>query len=155
MHFHPIDTPTLASLPPTPILLAQPPSHPRPAPQPISLLHLPHLSLLLTGSSDEHLRVYDLAPGEASARFVRLVEGHCADVISLRRWFRSDGNEKGEWVVSASLDGTLRRWRLADLLVVPAPPEPGTGDQGTDNKTDNGGMTEEELRELEELMGDD
>jgi WD40 repeat protein len=131
----------------------------KPPPQIHSLLLLPHLQppLLLTGSADEHIRVYDLSLGEGpqQARLLREVEGHCAEVVALRRWVRRDveGREgRGEeWVVSAGLDGTVRRWRVGEI-VLPAP----VVDEEEEKKGElEEGMTEEEARELAELMGDE
>ena len=62
--------------------------------------------------------MYDLSAGEGpAARLVREVEGHCAEVMSLRRWAReeteSGKGRREEWVVSAGLDGTIRKWKVA------------------------------------------
>lgn len=41
---------------------------------------------------------------------------------SLALWLRSDRPGHVEpWIVSSSLDSTLRRWKLADLVTPPAP----------------------------------
>lgn len=73
-----------------------------------------------------------------------------------------EGRGKEVWIISASVDLTIRRWRLADLVapvkplqdqkavapVAPPVPEPTTTEAG-------GGLTEEEERELAELMDED
>ncbi len=72
-------------------------------------------SLVLTGSEDEEIRVWDVthSPG-APAKLLSTVSGHCGEVSVMRWWQRqtvADG--RPAWViVSGSLDGTLRRWTL-------------------------------------------
>ena len=107
-------------------------------------LHLPYL---LTGSTDEHIRLFDMsisgeiiptvAPsmlgrsGNASGgpnsgktpsvgnrpRCIREVVGHTHEVTALAVWERAVVDEGGKgkkeiWIVSSSLDGTVRKWRL-------------------------------------------
>ncbi|CDZ96490.1 Cdc4 and related F-box and WD-40 proteins [Phaffia rhodozyma] len=147
IHYHPFSS-SSSSLP-IKIVFPQPSIHPQPAPH--ALLPLFHLTppILLTGSADEFIRVWDLSAGEASgqARLVHTIEGHCADVTGLARWVK----DREEWVVSWALDGTVRRWRLKNLLNPPPPAQPDEGEK--DGLT--GGMTEEEARELAELMSDE
>ena len=110
-HYHSFNSP---KSPPTPSPLPNPlTTYATPAIH--ALLPLPHLTppLLLTGSGDEHIRIWDLSQGESSARMIREVEGHCAEVMGLRRWVREEDGKKEEWVVSSGLDGTIRRWKLA------------------------------------------
>jgi len=62
------------------------------------------------------------------------------------------------WVVSGSLDCTLRKWKLSDLVVPPPPMNEEKGDittNVTSQPDEPRGLTEEEERELAELMGDD
>lgn len=66
----------------------------------------------------------------------------------------AEGGRREAWIVSASLDGTLRRWRWPDVLrdeverkVVVQPEE--------EEKKKESLLTEEEERELEELMGEE
>ncbi|KAL7414927.1 WD40-repeat-containing domain protein [Mrakia frigida] len=151
-HFHSLTSPTS---PPTPSALPNPlTTYATPAIH--ALLPLPHLTppLLLTGSSDEHIRIWDLSQGESSARMIREVEGHCAEVMGLRRWVREEEGKKEEWVVSSGLDGTIRRWRLADLLI-PPPELEKKAEESEEGGLLDGGMTEEEARELAELMSDE
>lgn len=63
----------------------------------------------------------------------------------------TDRNDLETWVVSASLDGTLRRWRWADLLSPAAPPPVVLAPASSE---DNGGMTAEEMAELDALMAE-
>jgi hypothetical protein len=84
---------------------------------------------LLTGAGDV-IRAYDLsdalaslpssAPGISSgeAELLGEVDAHWHDVTALRFWARRTATDAGgvavePWVVSASLDGTLRKWRLS------------------------------------------
>lgn len=67
---------------------------------------------LLAGSGD-CIRVYDISELD-EVDFVREIEGHWHDVTHLRVWNQGsgDGARRDVWVVSGSLDGTLRRWKL-------------------------------------------
>lgn len=173
------------SIPPVPVLRIPHPAQTR------SLLPLPHspaaltLSLqhggappppyLLTGASDELLRVWDLdspaldpspsreaqrawrgVPVPGSQRLegcVRAVEGHAHEVVQLCAYAGADGEL---WVLSASLDGTLRRWKWSEVRegegdrLVLVPVEEKEQEQEKESL-----LTEEEERELAELMGDD
>ncbi|BGP46901.1 WD repeat-containing protein 49 [Rhodotorula kratochvilovae] len=125
---------------------------------------------LLTSGADELLRLWDLSlpaldpspPREASRAWrgvpalgrlegcTREVEGHAHEVVQLRAY----ACEGELWVLSASLDGTLRRWRWSELregrgerlVLVPV-------EEKQEEKESL--LTEEEERELAELMGED
>lgn len=118
--------------------------------------------------------MYDLSLGEGpnEARLIRQVEGHCAEVIAIRRWSREiqleqgdDGNrssrngdgKREEWIVSASLDGTIRRWKLGEIVLPPVEinEDEKKKKQKEEEEELEGGMTEEEARELAELMAED
>ncbi|KAI9446670.1 WD40 repeat-like protein [Lactarius indigo] len=88
---------------------------------------------LLAGSGDS-IRVYDISSLD-EAELIKEVEGHWHDVTHLRIWLQesADGTRKDVWVISGSLDGTLRKWKLSEPL----------------------GLTEEEEKELAELMEDE
>lgn len=78
-----------------------------------SMLPNPHnLPYILTGSDDEHIRVWDGAVEEGASAPLSVVPGHCGEVTALAPWiWERDGvNELA--IVSASLDGTLRRWTM-------------------------------------------
>jgi hypothetical protein len=68
---------------------------------------------LLT-ATDDVIRVYDVSYLD-EPEFIREVEGHWHDVTRLRLWLRKREGTNGKeiWIVSAGLDRTLRRWRLA------------------------------------------
>ncbi len=136
---------------------------------------------LLTGSGDI-IRAYDVSSPD-EPELLGETDAHWHDVIALRLWMRKTtiegepGKIKIEpWIVSTSLDGTLRRWRLAgsfyivydqfDCLVRTAiellnpPPKPSVEEKPivplpeVKEEDDQFGMTEDEERELAELMDD-
>jgi WD40 repeat protein len=89
--------------------------------------------LLLCGAADQDIRVYDLSStlesasrssqthsaGEGRAKEISRIKGHWADVIDLDVWVKEvEGGKKEAWVVSASLDETLRRWSMQGELPV-------------------------------------
>lgn len=70
---------------------------------------------LITGSEDI-IRVYDLSTFD-EPELIREVDAHWHDILTLRLWMRKSIGEDGitriePWVVSSSLDGTIRKWRL-------------------------------------------
>ena len=67
---------------------------------------------LITGSGDS-IRVYDISSLDET-ELIREVEGHWHDVTHLRTWLQesADGH-KDVWVISGSLDSTLRKWKLS------------------------------------------
>ncbi|KAJ9116746.1 hypothetical protein QFC20_000681 [Naganishia adeliensis] len=122
----------------------------------------PTAPLLLTGSVDEDIRVYDVSEilessgvshsGGASAgiaKEIAIVKGHFGEVSSLRAWVKEGENGKEPWIVSASLDGTLRRWSIKDIL---NPPEIPVEEEKPEPESL---MTEDEERELADLLGSD
>jgi WD40 repeat protein len=68
---------------------------------------------LLAGSGD-CIRVYDISSLD-EAEFMGEIEGHWHDITHLRTWIQGsgDGARRDVWVVSGSLDGTLRKWKLS------------------------------------------
>ncbi|KAI0747982.1 WD40 repeat-like protein [Daedaleopsis nitida] len=116
---------------------------------------------LLTGSGDV-IRVYDVSTPE-EPELVAETDGHWHDVTALRLWFRKSpiANDPGKvriepWIVSAGLDGTLRRWKLSELLHPPPPSTPVTEEtQPTGPDASSDLLDEDEERELAELMEDD
>jgi len=125
-----------------------------------AILHLGHTELdepyLITGAGDV-IRVYDVSSPD-EPELLNEIDAHWHDVTALRLWIRKTVGEDGitrvePWVVSASLDGTLRKWRVSEMLK-PAPP-PVTIETDESTKPHPSGLTEEEERELEELMAED
>ncbi|KAJ6606545.1 WD40-repeat-containing domain protein [Mycena vulgaris] len=117
---------------------------------------------LITGAGDV-IRVYDVSSLE-EPELVNEVDAHWHDVTALHLWLRktvgADSKTRVEpWVVSTSLDGTIRKWRLADLLTqspVPRPEQPKVTQTTPASQTDSKfEMTEEEERELAELLDSD
>jgi WD40 repeat protein len=127
-----------------------------------SILPMEHVDgaehLLLTGSDDENIRVYDIEDTErGQPRLLGTVPGHAFQVSNLSVW--SDG-EKWE-VLSTSFDQTIRRWTLSgetqmerELTLDLLHPKPIPEAEEPEEEDTNGGMTAEEARELEELMSD-
>ncbi|KAJ6488631.1 WD40-repeat-containing domain protein [Mycena vitilis] len=116
---------------------------------------------LITGAGDV-IRVYDVSSLE-EPELINEVDAHWHDVTALHLWIRqtvgSDSKTRVEpWVVSTSLDGTIRKWRLADLLTHSLPPHPEPkltkAAPAAQNSTEFE-MTEEEERELAELLDSD
>lgn len=86
-------------------------------PLPLTPLAEPYL---LTGSGDV-IRAYDISSPE-EPELLGEMDAHWHDVIALRLWMRKSavdgqpGKFKVEpWIVSASLDGTLRKWKLLGM----------------------------------------
>jgi hypothetical protein len=96
---------------------------PRPISHPVAVRCILPLALtdlaepyLITGAGDI-IRAYDVSSLE-EPELIGEVDAHWHDVTALRLWVRkfvgSDGRTRVEpWVVSASLDGTIRKWRLS------------------------------------------
>lgn len=103
---------------------------------PLSQLGSVYSDLLLVGHDDGDVDVWRVA---TPPELVRVLDGHWHEVTFLDAWRRADGTL---WILSASLDGTIRRWPLAEVLRPPAPssaPVPSL-------------LTAEEEAELAELM---
>lgn len=140
-------------------------------------------ALVVTGCADEDVRVFTVEDVYASrsedvgVQCTKRQQGHWHEVEFLGLWKgvvemkEPTQEEQGEsmptpmpaapqcYIVSAGLDGSIRRWELKTLLergssaaaaaqpvVKPPPPSSSKGPSG---------MTAEEERELEELMGSD
>jgi hypothetical protein len=161
--------------------------------------------LLLTGSTDESIRVFDISPilegilttcnsnsttttaaaaaaaSLPSAKERKSIEGHCHEVSALDTWIKTGISGKEAWVVSAGLDGTIRRWsmegepgggggellmRLCRLLTHAHTPPHARSDvlhpkdlpedvEDDEEAKEGNGLTEEEERELAEMMDDE
>ncbi|KAF7311609.1 Argonaute-like protein [Mycena kentingensis (nom. inval.)] len=116
---------------------------------PLNDLNEPYV---LTGSGDV-IRVYDIST-PAKPELLNEIDAHWHDVTALQLWIRplAGKPELAEpWVVSTSLDGTVRKWRVADALN----PQPRQPLPKKEKKKAGFEMTEDEERELAELMDDD
>lgn len=134
---------------------------------------------LITGSGDI-IRAYDLSTFD-EPEMIREVDAHWHDILALRLWIRRSVGDDGlvrvePWVVSTSLDGTIRKWRLVGMgsvinrrpaqyslsihleLVTPLPPvKPELAEEIPASVADSESfqMTEDEERELAELLDGD
>lgn len=124
-------------------------------------------SIVLTGGADEDIRVYDL--NQRPPLLLRQQQGHWHEVQHLSLWRGNvDGATSSQpsatppwFVISTGLDGSIRRWKLADLL------KPQTKDElqalqpsvqaaaPQNSRAKKSGMTAEEEQELEDLMMSD
>jgi len=113
---------------------------------------------LISGAGDL-LHVWDLTT-PAEPEQIREVDAHWHDITAIRLWRRTSRHVNGSlivepWIVTTSLDGTVRRWKLADLLT----PTPSNGERKlcTDQAPPKTGfgLTEEEKRQLDELLDSD
>ncbi|KAJ6618326.1 WD40-repeat-containing domain protein [Mycena sp. CBHHK59/15] len=112
---------------------------------------------LITGAGDV-IRVYDVS-SIREPELINEVDAHWHDVTALRLWVRksvgTDNKTRVEpWVVSTSLDGTIRKWRLSALRVEPPKKIASTAAPSSQDGS-KFEMTEEEERELAELMDSD
>lgn len=88
---------------------------------PVSLTSLAEPYLLSASGDVIRLYAYDPATPEDSPELLGEIDAHWHDVTALGLWMRvveKDGKKHQEtWILSASLDATLRRWRLEGILV--------------------------------------
>lgn len=73
---------------------------------------------IITGAGDI-IRVYDVSSLE-EPELVGEVDAHWHDVTAIRLWLRQhDGDGPIEpWVISVSLDGTIRKWKFQGTVLV-------------------------------------
>src|ERR1700735_4075714 len=83
-------------------------------------LNLTNLSepYLLTAAGDV-LRVYDVSTLD-EPEYIGEVDAHWHDITAIRLWMRkfvrNDGKARVEpWIVTTSLDRTIRKWKLTGL----------------------------------------
>lgn len=116
---------------------------------------------VLTGSEDEHIRVWDASNlVNTNKTPLSIVVAHCGEVTAFGLWESRRGSQPEVMVVSASLDGTLRRWSIKGTSIwlgsayafteLLNPPELDFKPQTVETT-----MTEEEERELAELLSDE
>ncbi|KAJ4488430.1 WD40-repeat-containing domain protein [Lentinula aciculospora] len=113
---------------------------------------------IITGSGD-FLRVYDVSSAD-EPELLNEIDAHWHDITHIRLWMRQLRDEKNNqkmiepWIITTSLDCTVRRWKLSELLVpkleIIEPPAPATPPAKTDFA-----MTAEEEQELDELLNSD
>ncbi|KIR43751.1 cytoplasmic protein [Cryptococcus deuterogattii 99/473] len=115
---------------------------------PLTSFALPNAhSLVLTGSEDEDIRVWDIE--SQPPKLKGTIQGHCAEVSDIKPYLRERDGKPELVVVSAGLDATLRTWTVQDVL---NPPELVYDEPEEKNAV---GLTEEEERELAELMSEE
>jgi WD40 repeat protein len=106
---------------------------------------------VITACRDEEVRVWEKSDGKLYHTF----SGHFEEVTGLSI---VESQKKGRWLVSVSIDGTVRRWNLARAELAKAKEEAENGEEAkqiTEEKPKTSLLTEEEERELAELMDDD
>ena len=71
-------------------------------------------NLIVTGSDDEKIRVWEANDDLAKAEMVSVVEAHSGPVNNIKLTkLQVEGSSVPQWrIVTGSLDGTLRRWAL-------------------------------------------
>jgi WD40 repeat protein len=162
------ETVQITSYPPDPTSTRPTPplNHPLPVRALLPLSLTPLAEPYVVTAYGDVIRLYDLST-ISEPEILGEIDAHWHDVTAVRLWMRTSKNKAGQtriepWIVSTSLDGTIRKWRFSELAtstpknpagsaepVVIAPvPEP-TGNAPA------GELTEEEERELAELMGED
>ncbi|KAF9228670.1 WD40 repeat-like protein [Gyrodon lividus] len=161
------ETVQVTSYPPDPTVTRPSPplNHPLPVRAVLPLALTPLAEPYVVTAFGDVIRLYDVST-ISEPEILGEIDGHWHDVTAIRLWMRYSRNEAEQtriepWIVSTSLDGTIRKWRFSELVastpenpagrmeaVVIAPvPEPGNANAGE--------VTEEEERELAELMGED
>ncbi|ODN76115.1 hypothetical protein L202_06047 [Cryptococcus amylolentus CBS 6039] len=115
---------------------------------PLTAFPLPNAaSLVLTGSEDEDIRIWDVEANPPKLRGT--IQGHCGEVAAMQSWIRETNGQAELVVVSAGLDASIRTWTVKDIL------NPPPLVYEVEEKKEASGMTEEEERELAELMSDE
>ncbi|PPQ78522.1 hypothetical protein CVT25_011794 [Psilocybe cyanescens] len=137
----------------------------KPIPHPVAVRAILPLSLtdlgepyLLTAAGDI-LRTYDVSELD-EPDLLSEVDAHWHDITAIKLWMRRTVGEDGKtrvepWIVTISLDKTIRKWRLSELLN-PSPPPKNVPEvkkaEPTPTQASSSELTEEEERELAELM---
>ncbi|KAF8201592.1 WD40 repeat-like protein [Pholiota molesta] len=137
---------------------------PKPLEHPVAVRAILPLTLtvlnepyLLTAAGDV-LRTFDVSELD-EPQLLSQIDGHSHDITAIRLWIRKtvddDGKKRAEpWIITTSLDKTLRKWKLADLLQPPAPAPKAPKAEEVKPTSNPSTLTEEEERELAELMDD-
>lgn len=120
------------------------------------------LPYILTGAEDEEIRVWDATDLHATKNEpISVVSGHCGEVTAIVPWSKSEHGKSIPYVVTAGLDGTLRRWTVQGRgasqpkLMTTELLRPPKLDYESAPQGDGVALTEEEERELAELLSDD
>lgn len=90
--------------------------HPSSVKHGISLLDL-DLPYLITGSG-ESIYTYEvdsIGTKDGVVELLSVTDGHYHDICVLDIWMKtsSEGRSPEPWVISGSLDGTIRKWKLS------------------------------------------
>ena len=135
------------------------------------IAHDTESGMLVTGCRDEDVRVWDTSSGECvrtlaghfdSVEGVCIVYGQCGGPEKRDKSGNEEADAAEKWIISISLDGTLRRWRLNGSGEEEGPNEVEESQEGgkaneddtTSSKKQAMTATEEEDKELAELMAD-
>lgn len=144
---------------------------------PLSLTDLAE-PYLITAAGDV-LRTYDVSELD-QPELLSEIDAHWHDITAIKLWMRRTTKGNGKiyvepWIVTASLDRTIRKWKLSGLfkyimpihhlmltvtfaeLLKPPPPPPKSkvAPEVQSATKSHSELTEEEERELAELMEDD
>ncbi|PPQ74215.1 hypothetical protein CVT26_004506 [Gymnopilus dilepis] len=142
------------------------PTPPAPITHPVAVRAILPLSLsdlgesyLITAAGDV-LRTYDVSEPD-HPELLSEIDAHAHDITDIKLWVRKTTKEGGKtytepWIITTSLDKTIRRWKLTDLLKPPPPPPKSEAKpEAKPTALSQSELTEEEERELAELMEDD
>ena len=137
------------------------------------LIRLYDVSELIRDEDDINTEVSRSArPGKGKEHLIAEVDAHFHHVTSLALWMKSinDGSTAEPWIVSSSLDGTLRKWKFDGAFFAALTTERKYSEYPADlvqgkiaqpvlvEKVEvkaGPSLTIEEERELEELMAED
>lgn len=109
---------------------------------PLEPLHASLRDQVLIGAADGSLQVWHLS---APSHALHALDGHWHEVTFLGVWYR----HQAPWIVSCSLDGTIRRWPLTRVL------EPASTPSAPPATTSTSMLTAEEEAELADLLSSD
>lgn len=139
-----------------------------------AISHDPETGLVVTGCRDEEVRVWDTSSGECVKTLTghfESVEGVCLVTLGTPDAVKTAAathQRREKWIVSVSLDGTLRRWKLDGAVDTGNAQDAGQGINAENEferlsaaNTRNGEVgkskvvtTEEEDQELADLMAE-
>ena len=91
--------------------------HPLPVRAILPLSLTPLLEPYVVTAYGDVIRLYDLST-ISEPEILGEIDAHWHDVTAVRLWMRTSKNEAGQtriepWIVSTSLDGTIRKWRFS------------------------------------------